>query len=161
MSWAEGLLKLMYGILIFLIGLLIGYGINIYSTAGVTGLVIDSYNLQPSNYVENKEIIIYPEEVVIKLKGAQLSSYDSTGSMLPTLGENVNGITIKPESEEDVNVGDIISFRKGDKIIVHRVVEKGIDEQGVYFITKGDNSPTNDGKIRFVEIERIVVGLIY
>jgi hypothetical protein len=46
--------------------------------------------------------------------------------------------------------------------IIHRVVYKGQDEQGTYFIMKGDNLPTSDpGRVRFSQMERVVVGLIY
>ena len=73
----------------------------------------------------------------------------------------MNGIVVSPESEEDINVGDIISFWKGKEIVVHRVVEKGVDSLGTYFITKGDRNDFNDSKIRFEEIEGLLVGVIY
>ena len=41
------------------------------------------------------------------------------------------------------------------------VIEKGIDEDGIYFITKGDNNSITDGKIRFEDIEYITVGVIW
>ena len=46
-------------------------------------------------------------------------------------------------------------------LIVHRVVEKGIDEQGVYFITKGDNNNIDDCKIRFKDIDTVLIAVIY
>jgi hypothetical protein len=58
-------------------------------------------------------------------------------------------------------VGDIVSYRKGESLIVHRVIEKGVDEEGIYFVVKGDNNSISDGKIRFEEIEYITVGVIW
>ncbi len=46
-------------------------------------------------------------------------------------------------------------------LIVHRVVDKGVDSDGVYFITKGDNNNYSDGKVRFEEIEYITIGILY
>ncbi|MBU0466363.1 MAG: hypothetical protein KJ718_06625 [Nanoarchaeota archaeon] len=154
---SDSLLKVLYVVLVFLVGFIIGQVWNGYANGGITGFAIDA----PSDFIDNKDIIIYPDEVVIKITGAKLSNYDSTGSMLPTLGNGMNGITVTPESEDDIEVGDIVSFRKGNDLIVHRVIEKGVDEQGIYFITKGDSFPTADGKIRFSEIERVLVGLVY
>ena len=114
-----------------------------------------------SDFLSERDILVYPDRVVIKLHGATISSYESTGSMLPVLHEKANGIRIKPSSPEDVRVGDIISFKKDGSLIVHRVIKKGVDEKGVYFITKGDNNSFPDGKIRFEDIEYITVGIIY
>ena len=110
----------------------------------------------PSDFVDDREILVYDDEVVIKIDGATLSNYDSTGSMLPFFGENANGITIKPESEEQIKEGDIVTFSKNGELIVHRVVSRGVDSEGVYFITKGDNSEFDDGKIRFNDIEKVL-----
>jgi signal peptidase I len=159
MAISESLLNVLYFVLIFLIGIFVGYVLNSFDS-GVTGLVVQNPAL-PSDYLHRDDVLIYPDRIVLQISGAQLSTYDSTGSMLPTMGEETNGITIKPLTEKEINVGDIITFHDGEKLIVHRVIKKGIDEEGIYFITKGDNSLTDDDKIRFEEIERKVVGLIY
>lgn len=115
----------------------------------------------PSDFIEKDNVFVYSDKVVINIPGATLSSYEDTGSMEPILDSNSNGIRIKPESEQEIEIGDIVSFRKNGILIVHRVIEKGIDNQGVYFITKGDNNNFNDGKIRFQDIEYITVGILY
>ncbi len=46
-------------------------------------------------------------------------------------------------------------------LIIHRVVEIGEDEQGTYFITKGDNNFFSDGKVRFGQIKYVTIGVIY
>ena len=115
----------------------------------------------PSNWVNKSQIYSYDKGIIIEIKGAGLSSYADTGSMNPVLNENSNGIIIKPESAEQIKVGDIVTFEKDDKLIVHRVVEKGEDEQGIYFITKGDGNYLDDGKIRFEQIKYVTIGIIY
>ena len=117
-----------------------------------TGRVIDN-NVKniPSDYLNDDDILVYNDKIILKINNAQISSYESD-SMYPFLGDGSNGIVVKPENETDVNIGDIITFRRGEKLVVHRVIEKGIDEKGVYFVARGDDSDFNDDKIRFKEI---------
>ncbi|MBS3077660.1 S26 family signal peptidase [Candidatus Pacearchaeota archaeon] len=154
---AHGILKILYVLLIFSVGFLVGQVWDSFYYGGVTGKAVEA----PSDFVGNNNITVYEDRVVIEVKGAKISTYESTGSMLPTLGEGVNGISVAPNSPDEINVGDIISFRKGEQLIVHRVVEKGTDANGLFFVTKGDNSLADDGKIRFEEIERVLIALVY
>lgn len=160
----KNILKSLYFIFVFLLGALAAsflfyfdfYGV--FSRAGfLTGQSINS----PSNIIDTKDIIVYPDEVVIKVKGAVIDSYDSTNSMFPIIGERANGISVKPRSEDEIKVGDIITFRMGNDLYVHRVIEKGVDGEGTYFVTKGDNTDVVDGKIRFKDVEYVLVGLVY
>tara|TARA_B100001971_G_C18054584_1_gene464596 strand:- start:295 stop:762 length:468 start_codon:yes stop_codon:yes gene_type:complete len=115
----------------------------------------------PSNYVDEEDIIIMNDRIILKIPNATLSNYKDTGSMGPFLNGDANGIRVVPSSEEDINVGDIISYRVVDFLVVHRVVEKGYDDDGIYFITQGDTNLINDGKIRFSDIEYVTIGIIW
>ena len=115
----------------------------------------------PGDWIDDGQIKVYNDRVVIDLAGASLSRYAATGSMKPLLDAGSNGIRVVPESEEQIDVGDIISFRDGNELIVHRVIEKGEDFEGVYFITKGDNNSVSDGKVRFSQIKYVTVGVIW
>ena len=157
------------GIAIFLIGMIFGIAVNYYSISGFSiagNSVLEKNNSVflenvPMDRLNEDNILVYPDKIVLKIEGAGLSNYDSTGSMKPTLDKGVNGIVVKPNSEEDVRVGDIIAFRSKGHLIVHRVVAKGVDENGAYFETKGDSNNYSDGKVRFSEIEYVTIGLIY
>ena len=128
-----------------------------------TGRVIDNLevNKLPSDYLNEDKMLVYDDKIVLKINNAQISNYDSSDSMGPFIGEGANGVVVKPENEGEVKAGDIITFKRGDKLIVHRVIEKGNDSEGIYFITKGDNSDFTDGKIRFNEIEHKLIGILY
>lgn len=115
----------------------------------------------PFDFINEDDIFIYEDKIVIVIENYTLSRYDSSKSMIPILSEGATGIGIKPKSEEDIHIGDIISFKQGNGLIVHRVVEKGIDREGIFFITKGDNNDINDGKIRFSQIDSVLVAIIY
>jgi hypothetical protein len=101
-----------------------------------------------------------------------------TGSMIPTFDCNhkIDGYFIKEHSEiqqkkllEKIRVGEVIIFSKKENYktlnAIHRIVFEGYDEQGRYFITKGDNNEHTDegwyGKVREDEIEFWVRGVWY
>ncbi len=125
-----------------------------------TGLV--SFDASaPSDWVADEDIIVFKDYIVLRIANATLSSYTDSGSMKPLLDMGANGIRIVPENSNQIEIGDIVSFRFGDMLIVHRVVEKGLDSEGIYFITQGDNNVFADDKIRFEDIEYVTVGIIW
>ena len=89
-----------------------------------------------------------------------------SGSMRPTL-EIGDIILIHGVNPYEIKVNDVIVFYHpnfpGNKnwIIVHRVIEIGEDEQGKYFVTKGDNNLFSDGKIRFSQIRYVTIAVVY
>ena len=115
----------------------------------------------PSDWIKEEQFEIKNDRIIINIKDASITKYAPTGSMKPIFDENANGIRIVPEKEEQINIGDIVSFKSGNNLVVHRVIEKGADEQGVYFITKGDNNNITDEKIRFKDIKFVTVGVIW
>lgn len=154
--------------IIFLIGFLSANFINVFMTYGFERpfpayLGFSSLNNEqtPQDYIKEEQIKIYDDKIVINVKGASISKYAPTGSMVPILNENSNGIRIVPESEDEIQVGDIITYEDGDMLIVHRVIEKGIDDEGTYFIPKGDNNSLDDGKVRFQDIKFVTIAIIY
>jgi hypothetical protein len=115
----------------------------------------------PGDWISNKDIEVYNDKIIIKLENPSISNYASTGSMRPTLDAGHNGIRIRPKSPEEIKEGDIITFTKENSLIVHRVVQKGQDKEGYWFITRGDNNLQNDEKIYFKDIKYITVGILY
>jgi hypothetical protein len=115
----------------------------------------------PSDFIGEDKIFAYPDRLVIEIENYSLSRYASSESMIPLFDDGANGVGIKPNSEDELRVGDVITFRQGDDLIVHRIIEKGIDNEGYFFITKGDNNNLPDEKIRFSQIDSVLVVLIY
>tara|TARA_Y100000310_G_scaffold270603_1_gene284570 strand:+ start:7323 stop:7820 length:498 start_codon:yes stop_codon:yes gene_type:complete len=154
--------------LIFLFGFLSANLVSYFFVYGLENPFSNSFglagvnsNLAPSDFIKEKDIQIHDNEIIINVKDASLSRYASTGSMIPVLDEGSNGIRVVPSSENEVNEGDIITFKQDNLLIVHRVVEKGEDSNGTYFITKGDNNSLSDEKIRFKDIKYITIGVLY
>lgn len=117
----------------------------------------------PANWVKESQISVYKDKIVISVPDAKISRYTPTKSMDPTLDSSANGIEIKPESPKQIHVGDIIAYqpKNENELIVHRVIKTGIDSQGWYCITKGDNANKADGKIRFENIRYVTIAIIY
>jgi signal peptidase len=66
-----------------------------------------------------------------------------TGSMEPTIPVG-SIVTIKKVNPEDVKVGDIITFKAGESTILHKVIEKVVENGSFYFRTKGDANEVPD-----------------
>jgi len=118
----------------------------------------------PANRVAEDLILVTNEKVILNIKGAEWASFTDTNSMDPVIDAGAHAIEMAPKSEDDVQVGDIVAYKSdyAEGTIIHRVVFKGQDEKGTYYILKGDNNPINDpGKIRFDQIKRVVVAIIY
>ncbi|MGM5481635.1 MAG: hypothetical protein ACQESE_04470 [Nanobdellota archaeon] len=118
----------------------------------------------PGDHIKEHQIRVYDDRVELAVAGVQWARFEDTNSMDPFLDKNANALQFVPESPDIISEGDIISYRKheGENRIIHRVVHKGMDENGVYFIVKGDNNPVSDpGKVRFDQVERVLFAVIY
>jgi len=118
----------------------------------------------PFDRIKEDQIHVYSNRVVIDIDNVEWSRFSDTNSMDPVIDNSANAIQIVPETPEDIHVGDIVSYKSdySDGIIIHRVYETGYDEIGWYAIMKGDNiSQPDPGKVRFNQVKRVVIGIIY
>jgi signal peptidase I len=109
-----------------------------------------------------KDMTVLSNEVILRLQNPIWAVFANTSSMIPVINHNTKAIQIKPKDIQEINVGDIIAYSSGNDIIIHRVISKERDDTGYYLITKGDNNNVVDPtKIRFEQVQGIVVALIY
>jgi hypothetical protein len=161
----EKTLRYLLNGLIFLVGFLSCflalYLLSLSSIERPLGVSFNQgFDVAPGDWIKTSQISLTSDAIVIHVSNASLSQYASTGSMKPVFDTGANGIRIIPDSAEEINMGDIITY--GSENIVHRVVQKGSDENGIWFITKGDNNNINDGKkIRFSDIKYVTIGVLY
>ncbi len=162
------LLKIIRICIIFLLGFLCANLVSYYMVYGLEkpisrniGFFGYSSKEVPFDYITEDQIEIYNDRIVIWIANSSIGRYAPTGSMKPLLDESTNGIRIVPQSEEEIHIGDIITFKQGQYLIIHRVIDKGMDKDGVYFITKGDNNELPDGKVRFKDIKYVTIGLLW
>jgi|GEM_PF-577996 hypothetical protein len=118
----------------------------------------------PSAWITDDQIGVYSQKVILDIEDPQWATFTDTHSMEPVISSRAYAIEIVPKSADQINVGDILSYKSkyADGTIIHRVIQKSSDVDGIYFILKGDNNPSQDpGKIRFNQIQRVVVAIIY
>ena len=149
---------------VFSLGFFVSYVLLKYTSYNIEkpfSSAISEKAAAPSDFIKEDDIAVYSDRVVIRVSNASLSYYAPTNSMTPTFDSGANGIRIRPSSAEDIWAGDIVTYESGQGLIVHRVIEIGSDDEGIYFITKGDNNPSSDGKIRFSQIRYKTIGIFY
>lgn len=120
--------------------------------------------ISPKDWVKESQIHVYKDRIVLDIQDASWAKFTDTNSMDPLFDAESNTIEIRPEDPDDLKVGDIISFWSASigTTVIHRIVEKGEDDEGEYFITKGDNNLYKDPeKVRFEHVKGVVVGIIY
>lgn len=118
----------------------------------------------PFDRITENQIHVYNSKIVIDLEDAEWAYFTDTNSMDPVIDAGSNAIEIIPKTTEDIHLGDIVSYKSKytDSQIIHRVIQISNDSDGWYAVMKGDNNPESDpGKIRFHQIRRVVVAIIY
>ena len=118
----------------------------------------------PHDRIKESQIHIHQDKIIIDIEGASWASYADTNSMDPVLDYGANGLELKPKSEDDLFIGDIVAYESKitNELIIHRIVDIKEDSQGKYFILKGDNNITKDPeKVRFSQIKYMLIGIIY
>lgn len=118
----------------------------------------------PYDRIEEDQIKVYDSLIILHIEDSELVSLENTNSMDPLIDEDSNVIQIKPQNEEDIHIGDIVSYEDTftKEIILHRVVAIGEDSKGKYFVLKGDNVNSIDPvKVRFDQIVGVVVAVVY
>ena len=125
-----------------------------------TGVAPD--RASPQDWISQDQIQVLSDRVILDIPNAKWATFAPTRSMDPVLDEGAYGIQIVPQSPEQLEVGDIITYDYNGRKIIHRIVQKGVDGQGYYFITKGDNNPQPDPEIvRWEQVERVLVAVVY
>ena len=151
-------------VLVFLAGFLTaGALLFIPSVSASTSLNVEQSS--PQNHVDEDQILVYDDEVILNIEHVQWARIADTNSMDPLIDAGANALQIIPQSPRDIDVGDVVSYSpQGSpaKHVIHRIVFSGEDEKGTYYILKGDNNKVADpGKVRFEQIDRVLIGVIY
>ena len=115
----------------------------------------------PGDWIGKEQISLDEKQVILNITNATIAQFTDTNSMDPLMDENANSIEIKP-AEGELKIGDIVSYESDAGKIVHRIIDVSEDENGTYYILKGDNNNYPDAyKVRFEQITGVVVGVLY
>ncbi|MBU0459580.1 MAG: hypothetical protein KKH52_03440 [Nanoarchaeota archaeon] len=116
----------------------------------------------PSNWIKEEQIKVFNDRVILEIPGATWAKFTDTNSMDPFIDEEANAIELKPEDADSINIGDVISYETAYGVLIHRVIEKGVDSSGMYYYVKGDNNTLRDPfKVRFEDVKGVVVAVVY
>lgn len=164
--------KFLFSTMAFLLGVLVTFasiGLSSVEIPAVQDLSLKNSAVlqakeQPSPYdwIQESDIEMYDNGVVLNIANPQWAVFADTNSMDPVIDAGAHAIEIIPTTPDEVHVGDIVSYSTPGATIIHRVIETGYDSNGWYAVFKGDNNPIKDPeKVRFSQIKRIVVAVIY
>ncbi len=118
--------------------------------------------ITPSSFIEQDDVRVFQNHVTLNVPGVKWAKFEDTGSMLPVINKDSYALQVEPACPNEISVGDIVSYKKDNRVIIHRVVHKDEDEEGAYFVLKGDNNPVNDpGRVRCDQIDRKVIAILY
>jgi len=120
--------------------------------------------MSPFRKISKEDIKVYNDRVIIYVNKAFTAGFEDSKSMYPFINKDVFALEIRPENKTELKVGDIVGYESKtfNTTIIHRIVEIEEDESGWYVVTKGDNNPASDpDKVRFENIQGVLVGLIY
>ncbi|MBU2634297.1 MAG: signal peptidase I [Nanoarchaeota archaeon] len=161
------LILLVISIVIFIVSLVIDTSNN-PKVEGPINMALDTLltgeRPSPADHIKEDQIHVYDDRVVIEIENARWAGFVDTNSMDPFLDEDSNAIQIIPQSPDQIEIGDIISYESEmfNTVIIHRVIDIKEDEEGLYYLTKGDNNDEFDPeKVRFNMVRRLLVAIIY
>ncbi len=118
----------------------------------------------PFDHVKDSQVRVLPRKVEIDLEGVSWWTIQDTNSMDPLLDIGSVALSVKPDLEGALHVGDVALYDSflAKTIIIHRLIKIGADQQGWYSNFKGDNLEEPDPEnVRFPQIKGVVVGIIY
>ncbi len=95
------------------------------------------------------------------LPGTKQIRIADTNSMDPVIDAGNVALGQPVKSPQELVNGDIITFHDGKDLIIHRVINQGVDELGWWGQTKGDNNDAPDDPIRFEQVDSVIVGVLY
>ena len=161
MKWA----LFMFNIIFILILFSLGYVLATKNQSIEQPIEFSNKELpSPSDWIKEDQIQVLNDKIIINIANPKWAKFTDTNSMDPLFDEESNAIEIIPDLEKDIHIGDVVSYKSNlvDGIIIHRVISIEKDENGAYFILKGDNNKYSDPeKVRFEQIQRILVAIIY
>lgn len=93
---------------------------------------------------------------VTGLKGCYLAALEPSNSMVPGMDDGMFVVLDPLIPFYSLVVGDAIYFETPGFRAIHRIVEKGVDKDGEFLYTKGDNNSRGDGvKVREHQIKGV------
>ena len=125
--------------------------------------------ISPRDIIKWKQIVWDEAGESISIKGIKgkvlIAGIVDTNSMDGLFDYGHNVLLISDFDKTELEVGDIIVYATTTNdvgMIIHRIVEKGVDGEGIWYKCKGDNNFKKDPYVlREVNILYLCIGIIY
>jgi len=134
-------------------------------------VVVDEYKPtvdipSPRDIVPNENIAYNKAKKTITIKGIRgdiwLTTVSDTNSMDPVMDYGHTCILTSDFNHEDLVIGSVVVYWNGERDIIHRITDIGDDDEGRFYILKGDNNSQPDNYIvRDWHIHWLLLGVIY
>ncbi len=132
---------------------------DILMQIGIAGAV---ERQSPANRITTDAIKVTDHQVILNLQDVRWAEFTNTDSMDPLFDQSNHALEMIPLFPSEIQEGDIISYITENGIIIHRVIKIGIDSEGWFAVTKGDNILFKDKeKVRFSQVVGVVVAILY
>ncbi len=149
---------------ILFLAMLFGLSLGVVIGSFTEGYAFEKEAEGSYDHIKESDLKLYKNSINIDLNGKniRLSKFTETGSMGLFMNENGNGLEFVPLNENEIYIGDIISFEYSGEVYIHRIIQIDYDNEGWYALTKGDELSSMDtGKRRFKDIKGVLVGVIF
>jgi signal peptidase I len=149
------------GVVIALVFFSLGFSLNTSLPAEVRSATTDTV-VESVQRIPFDSIKVYPDEVRIEYPGLRYAKVNSD-SMAPLLTHDSVVFEKAPESADEINVNDIISFYEPSegKTVIHMVVEIVEQDGEIFYKTKGVANPDADPwLVPFENVKGIMVGTV-
>ena len=116
----------------------------------------------PSIRIGQDNLAFLPDKVVISYPGIKGSSYSDTNSLDPYIDDGMTGLSIPVNSETKLYIGDIISYKQGNKVYTHIISAIEPNSNGNIYIVNGTyNKVLLSTRVSHEEVLFVKVGNIY
>lgn len=119
---------------------------------------------QVPNFIKSENVLWNPQSGSICInKSYNMMKFTDTNSMLPIVDYGSIGLveTVTPDTE--LRIGMIVTYEPvKDTFRMHRIVDIKQDEEGYYYVMKGDNVPApDDYLVRKSQIKYVLEGVLW
>lgn len=120
----------------------------------------------PRDIIRRGQIVWDYTKEAITISGIKgyvsIAEIADTNSMEGIFDYGHNVLLVSEFDKSKLEVGDIIVYTAPQGKVIHRIVEKGIDDMGRWFKVKGDTNFRDDPYIlREINIIYLCIGIIY
>ena len=150
------------GVVFSLIAIIVGILVSPHVAPSEDRFALSESSVLSQQKIPFDAIKVYNDEVRIETSGIRYAKVNSN-SMAPIITDTSTVLEKVPSSENEISVGDVISFYEPsvDKIVLHAVIDIVAKDSQTLYKTKGTANPEADPwLVPFENVKGVLVGVI-